>query len=172
MTPVEATAWLQKLHAIVDGEAARLTALHGPRLQCRKGCSDCCVDGLTVFQVEAELLRSRHAELLARGQPHAPGRCAFLDEAGACRVYAERPYVCRTQGLPLRWLETEAFCAEEVRDVCPKNVEGTPPLELLPVDACWTVGPVEARLNAVQQSVTGEATRVSLRSLFEASGSL
>ena len=32
------------------------------------------------------------------------GACAFLDGEGGCRVYPDRPYVCRTQGLPLRWI--------------------------------------------------------------------
>jgi hypothetical protein len=30
------------------------------------------------------------------------GRCAFLDDDGACTVYDARPFLCRTHGLPLR----------------------------------------------------------------------
>jgi Fe-S-cluster containining protein len=61
------------------------------RLQCREGCSACCVDDRSVFEVEAAHVRLHHAELLAIGTSHAAGACAFLDERGACRIYAERP---------------------------------------------------------------------------------
>ncbi|MEO6418158.1 MAG: YkgJ family cysteine cluster protein, partial [Polyangiaceae bacterium] len=93
------------LHAEVNHEAGHLHVLHEARLACKRGCSACCVDELTVFEVEAAPIRLRHAELLATGAPHVEGACAFLDDEGACRIYAERPYVCRTQGLPLRWVE-------------------------------------------------------------------
>src|SRR3954453_10454684 len=95
-----AGAAITSLHAEVDVETHRLHVLHAARLECRHGCSSCCVDGLTVFDVEAELIRRGHRDLLATGVPHAAGACAFLDSEGACRIYAERPYVCRTQGLP------------------------------------------------------------------------
>ena len=39
---------LQRLHGRVDTEASRLWALHGERLVCRRGCSMCCVDDITV----------------------------------------------------------------------------------------------------------------------------
>jgi hypothetical protein len=39
---------LAPLHAAVDREARRLHVLHAERLQCQRGCSSCCVDGLTV----------------------------------------------------------------------------------------------------------------------------
>src|SRR5882724_80743 len=81
------------LHVEVARETRRLHVLHAARLECRKGCSSCCVDGLTVFEVEAENIRAHHADLLAANAPHAEGACAFLDEHGACRIYGERPYV-------------------------------------------------------------------------------
>ncbi|HEY8120080.1 MAG TPA: YkgJ family cysteine cluster protein [Myxococcota bacterium] len=158
-----ALAELGRLHAEVDARASQLAALHGARLQCRRGCSACCVDGITVFAVEAERIRAQHAELLARGAPHSSGACAFLDAEGACRVYADRPYVCRTQGLPLRWLDEER--AAELRDICPLNEAGEP-LESLPASACWTLGETEARLAELQREFGAEGERVALRALF------
>lgn len=147
-----------------------LHARHAARLQCRRGCAACCVDEITVFAVEAARIRARAAAVL-REAPHAPGACAFLDDTGACRIYAHRPYVCRTQGLPLRWLEPEA--ALEHRDVCPLNEPGGPPIESLAADDCWELGPVEGRLAALQAARTpGALPRVRLRGLFEASESL
>lgn len=159
----ESLAALAALHAAIDRRVAQLLPLHGPRLRCRVGCASCCVDGLTVFAVEAARIEAEHPELLAHGQPSAQG-CAFLDQAGACRIYEARPYVCRTQGLPLRWLEGEA----ERRDICPLNEQG-PPLEALPPEDCWVIGPVEARLQLLQrlaQGPEGELERRSLRGLF------
>ncbi len=159
---------LARLHAEVDAEAARLGALHRARLQCRRGCASCCVDDITVFEVEAERIRVRHPELLASGEPHAPGACAFLGAEGDCRIYAERPYVCRTQGLPLRWSDAER--GAELRDICALNESGEP-IEELPADACWELGPTEARLAALQaRASAGALPRTRLRSLFVRQG--
>jgi Fe-S-cluster containining protein len=158
---------LLALHAGVDSAAAEVGAFHGARLRCGRGCSGCCVDALTVFEIEADRIRAAHAELLSEGTPHAPGACAFLDGEGACRIYADRPYVCRTQGLPLRWLEeTREGVTQEWRDICPENLEGAPLAEL-PEEACWLIGPVEGRLAALQSGRgDGRPRRVALRDLF------
>jgi hypothetical protein len=159
---------LLRIHEEVDRAAAALARRHRERLRCGRGCSACCVDGLTVFEVEAERIRAHHRELLASGEPHPPGACAFLDDAGECRIYPDRPYVCRTQGLPLRWLglgpDGETV---EHRDICPLNEAGEP-LEALAPEACWTLGPVEGRLRDLQESKgDGSPRRVMLRDLFE-----
>lgn len=160
----ERLAPLLLLHAQVDARAAAIAARLGTRLQCKRGCSACCVDDLSVFAVEAERIRAHHAELLALGAPHPEGACAFLDEGGACRVYADRPYVCRTQGLPLRWLDEEREA--ELRDVCALNEPGEPPLEALPESDCWTLGETEAALAELQRAFGAAGERVALRALF------
>ena len=156
------------LHRTVDLQARMLSRQHADRLQCRMGCSGCCKDDLTVFEVEAALIQARHADVLAQA-PHPEGACAFLDEAGACRIYADRPYVCRTQGLPLRWIEQsladdgvmEVF---EYRDICHLN-DSDPPIETLDGEAFWTIGPTEEQLVDLQER-HGPPKRVALRSLF------
>jgi Fe-S-cluster containining protein len=160
---------LNQLYREVDAQAGLLAQIHGNRLVCRRGCCQCCLDDLTVFEVEAANIRQKHGDLLATGTPHPTGACAFLDQEGACRIYADRPYVCRTQGLPLRWLdedETGEFI--ELRDICPLNDEGdVEPIEELPADECWTIGPIEERLAKLQlESASGTLTRIPLRSLF------
>lgn len=158
---------LRRLHQEVERRAEELAKVHGERLTCARGCSACCLDGLTVFSVEAERIRAAHATLLEKGLPHAAGACAFLDEEGACRIYAERPYVCRTQGLPLRWIDESAEGLRvERRDICELNEEGDP-LTALPERACWTLGPTEARLAAIQKRFQqGGRQRTPLRELF------
>jgi Fe-S-cluster containining protein len=146
-----------------------LEQVHAPRTQCRKGCCVCCVDEITVFEVEAENIRRYHADLLEYGTPHAPGACAFLAEDGSCRIYEHRPYVCRTQGLPLRWIDENAEGeVVEMRDICPLNEAGTP-IENLPGGECWTLGPFEEFLSRLQSAADGgEGRRVRLRALFAA----
>ena len=74
--------WVERLHALVDEAAAPVLRANARRLQCRAGCSDCCADGLTVFEIEAAVIRRHHAELLQTGEPSArAGACAFLDGA-------------------------------------------------------------------------------------------
>ena len=159
------------LHREVDREAGRIAASLGSRLRCGRGCSSCCCDDLTVFAVEAAWIADGYPELLRSGTPHPPGGCAFLDEQGACRIYPRRPLVCRTQGLPLRFTRPgpEPGSVEEVRDICPLNEPGDPPLLELPEDRCWLLGPFEGRLAALQEQATpGRPRRVRLRDLFGA----
>ncbi|RUL88267.1 YkgJ family cysteine cluster protein [Tautonia sociabilis] len=168
--PAESVA---ALHLDVDRATRPLDLAHLSRLKCGPGCSSCCVDDLTVFPVEADLIRRHHGGLLATGTPHPEGACAFLDAEGTCRIYEHRPYVCRTQGYPLRWVdETEDGSPVELRDICPLNDEPGPPIELLPPELCWTLGPAEARLAALQALASAAGAppaRVRLRDLFDQS---
>jgi uncharacterized protein len=130
-----------------------------------------------VFEVEADLIRLHHPLLLASGAPSPIGSCAFLDHEGACRIYAERPYVCRTQGLPLRWIESGSpseLEEREYRDICTLN-ETSNGLETLEASECFTLGPAEERLARLQlaraidviEPVRGsQSGRVGLRSMF------
>jgi len=177
MTRQHAVAALLAIHARVDARAAELAREHTARLRCARGCHACCVDDLTVLRVEAERIRAAHAMLLREGTPHAPGACAFLGSEGECRIYPDRPYVCRTQGLPLRWLsEDDSGEIREQRDICPLNAEG-PALDALRDEACWLIGPVELELTRLQDESETYADphapardvneeRIPLRALF------
>jgi Fe-S-cluster containining protein len=167
LDPAGALPWIRALHAAVDALAAPVATHHADRLACRRGCSGCCQDDLTVYEVEALRIQAEHGALLAEGTPGPAGACAFLDEDGGCRIYESRPYVCRTQGLPLRWLEEgEDWDFVERRDICPLNAEG-PALETLEEQHCWSIGPVEDRLAFAQEALDGGALRrVALRGLF------
>lgn len=159
---------LEKMYEEVDSLSNHLAEIHKERLRCGRGCSSCCVDELTVYEIEAENIRRHHAEFLETAMPHETGACAFLDEEGSCRIYEQRPYVCRTQGLPLRWFEeTEDDEIVELRDICPLNEEGAP-VENLEEEECWTIGTFEQRLADLQYELDGgEMRRVALRDLFK-----
>lgn len=165
---IEATIeQLKAIHREVDRISRRLFEIHRRRVQCTRGCFDCCIDDISVFEIEAERIRREAGALLAEAAPHPAGHCAFLSGDGACRIYDVRPYVCRTQGLPLRWIgETGDGSLSELRDICALNEEG-PPIDELSRRECWTLGPVEDRLAELQRSVDGgKGKRVRLRDLF------
>lgn len=164
-TTEEILSEVRSLHEEVDAAASALAARHVGRLRCQRGCAGCCVDDLSVFEVEAAQIRHHHATLLREGKPGPAGACAFLDGEGTCRVYEHRPYVCRTQGLPLRWIDYDA--GTELRDICELNLPG-PALEELDEAACWLLGPYEGRLAMLQaRSDGGALRRIALRELFE-----
>jgi Fe-S-cluster containining protein len=85
---------------------------------CKKGCSGCCHTEVSVTDDEAELLSNRiknginidyvrlHTQKLAikNGQnfysiPFQMRACIFLNEDGHCKVYSDRPAVCRTNAV-------------------------------------------------------------------------
>ncbi len=166
--PEEILEELKDFYKDLEEAISPLQGLHKSRLKCGHGCIQCCVDEITVFEVEAENIRRNHQDLLKRGRPHEPQACAFLDDWGGCRIYESRPYVCRTQGLPLRWIEeTPQGQVVEMRDICPLN-DTIPPIEDLDEDMCWTLGPFEERLATLQVKLKGwDSDRIALRELFE-----
>jgi Fe-S-cluster containining protein len=95
----EYRALVVKVDAAVDAAAARA----GDQVTCHAGCSSCCVDGLSVLPVEAFAIAAHTAvHGLPRSRTRAGDGCVFLDDDGRCVVYAARPLLCRTHGLPLR----------------------------------------------------------------------
>ena len=95
---------LAELTAKIDGFFARVEARHGDDMQCLTGCSDCCHVRLSITTVEADAIRA----YLANGHVHVnerPDRCAALDDDGRCQIYAARPVVCRSHGVPIRLRE-------------------------------------------------------------------
>lgn len=100
----------------IDEKATELSVVHERYMQCRRGCDGCCED-FNIFPVEfftiAEDLHGRYPE-------HTAGRCVFLS-SGVCTLYAYRPLICRTHGLPLVRMNDEgewefSTCDRNFRD--------------------------------------------------------
>lgn len=155
------------LYKELDAKCDSLVTSHASNLKCQPGCTNCCIDGLSVFRVEAEFIRTRNSELLKNTEPFPSGACAFLNGSGNCRIYEDRPYVCRTQGLPLRWFDClEDGTPVEYRDICPEN-ETDIVVEEIDPELCWLIGPFEEKLASLQAELdNGEMNRVNLRDLF------
>lgn len=101
------------VRAKVDAFVSIVSERRAADLACRRGCSGCCQVQLSVSAVEAQALRAALLSLPSEARerlharaaqdPSPVGPCVMLEEDGACAVYAARPLVCRTQGLPLRY---------------------------------------------------------------------
>jgi uncharacterized protein len=99
-----------ELCAKVDAFFVAVHARQRAQMACRPGCDACCQVQLSVTTVEAAavaravaaLPAPARARLRARASAPDAGRCAALEEDGRCAVYAARPLVCRSHGLPVR----------------------------------------------------------------------
>ncbi|MCB9761874.1 MAG: YkgJ family cysteine cluster protein [Alphaproteobacteria bacterium] len=136
---------LRALRHKVAHHADRVMASHAARFACRAGCDGCCQTERTVTDVEFAALAPAVAALspdtrAALREAQGQGCSLLLD--GRCAVYAERPLICRSHGLPL--------VMEGQLDVCPLNFTDTP-LEALPSADVLSVDTVTAVLVAVNQ---------------------
>lgn len=99
------------------------------QMSCSTGCSKCCYTDISIFDVEADLIRDyfkglgvTQKEDLKRlwTSKNNEGACSFLYEE-KCSIYSARPIICRTQGVPLH------LSTENVLDYCPLNFkDGNP----------------------------------------------
>ena len=89
---------LRRLHGEIDAEAAAVAQNHADRLQCGRGCADCCVDDLEVFEVEASNIRLAHAELLANESPIPRVPALFSTQIGVVGSIASGPTSAAPRG--------------------------------------------------------------------------
>ena len=124
-------AHLDALFAKIEAFFGAATAREGDAITCHAGCSDCC-RRFTVTGLEAEVIReglaalpeARRDELATRARETATEVCPALDPDGRCAIYAHRPVICRTHGLPIRFTEVRAGRSLPMLDACPKNFVG------------------------------------------------
>jgi len=120
----------QTLVSKVDELCAAVHREFTEQIFCRAGCSGCCRE-LTLFPVEAAALltalsalpREPAARIAAATAEGRTGSCPLLAD-GLCLVYANRPIICRTHGLPLLL----KVAGESRVDFCPENFRGVPSL--------------------------------------------
>jgi len=122
----------EKLRDEVDRLSRRLSDRYAGHLVCGAGCSGCCRHHLSVFNVEADIVRRAVDELpddlrrRIRLQAEEVDRKEALGEEVSCpllvddrcAIYDSRPLICRTQGLPLLF---EGDDGEQEVDFCPLN---------------------------------------------------
>ena len=168
--------WYRRVDAMCDAVVARLREA-GLALQCRAGCCGCCRDDLSVTKAEAAVIRRMFPDIGCE-KPHDVGKCPFLDDDGLCRIYAARPYICRTHGLPMRCVLSAEEAAElgydaaddaegvELRDICEVNAEDLDVMEL-GEEMMLTQGIAEAQLAMMNECAFGDDERISMRDFFK-----
>ncbi len=158
---------LQKFYSALDVHISSIEEKNKSRINCKKGCFSCCKDDLDVFGIEAVNIKKNHQEFLETEKPHEVGMCAFLDDEGACRIYESRPFVCRTHGVPISYLQNDEEGEFELRDICPLNEEGEA-LENLTAEKIFQNNSWEEKLAMLQlMADKGKMERENLRKLFK-----
>jgi Fe-S-cluster containining protein len=95
-------------------------------LSCAEGCSSCCKT-ISLFPVEAAAINAAVATLpekYAESVRHhvtvgVEGDACPLLLGNRCLIYAFRPIICRTHGLPIMFTDQ----GERRVDYCPKNLQ-------------------------------------------------
>ena len=112
----------------VDDFASGVRAEYKDQIECREQCSQCCIGGLTTTLIEAVVIgksaglrREKIHELAGLDPIRKNGNCAFLTSNELCHIYEHRPLICRTQGIPLSYPDTDSFscCSMNFTDVSP-----------------------------------------------------
>lgn len=115
----------RQLTTRIDALCKGIESALGEQITCSEGCSSCCT-AITIFPVEAAALREavdsldeqtaefirKHVDQKASGE-----RCPLLSH-NRCLLYAERPIICRTHGLPVIYTENNTTKS----DCCPHNM--------------------------------------------------
>lgn len=146
----------------VDALCRQIESAWRESLACRRGCDACCRH-LTLFRVEGAAL-ARALESLPTAQAEAvrerarrasaEGPCPLLEE-GACLLYAARPLICRTHGLPL----LTGAEGERRIDFCPENFRG---VDSLPSSAVIDLERLNTALAVVERLYAAEVFGASL----------
>lgn len=114
-----------KLAARIDALCKGIESALGEQITCSDGCSSCCT-AITLFPVEAAALRDaldalpeQEAKSIRQHvSQHADDeRCPLLSHHH-CLLYAVRPIICRTHGLPIIYTEDHL----RKSDCCPHNM--------------------------------------------------
>lgn len=131
------------LIAEVDIVIAELSSRLHHFLHCGPGCASCC-QSFSVLPIEAALIEERIAHKSPPAQPHH--HCPLLLDQ-RCTVYTQRPLICRTQGLPIAYVDE----IEERIDVsaCPLNFSDEHPFEL---NDLFFIDQFNSRLSALNRA--------------------
>ena len=148
----------RELTAKVEAFFTRVQSRYGGAMQCKAGCTACCHVRLSVTALEASVIREGLAQLpeaererLAHRARHgAPGVCPALEADGRCALYAWRPLVCRSHGVPIRQREPDGTAPVSA---CEKNFEGGAGLPEVSPDCVLDQGTLSTMLGALDAAL-------------------
>lgn len=173
VSPLEAAELAAALRALDDAALAELVA----RLDAERGV-DGEVGAANLGELEgAEPDEEADGELEEEADGERAGddvRCVMLGDDGRCAVYAARPLVCRSQGLPLAYPNdvvpieaVRARAGDKALVWCPLNFTARPPTGPDLLDA----GRLDEALALLNRAFVGEGdplVRIDLRDLVAA----
>lgn len=167
--------YLKQLHQKISEHHQKVENNHPQSMSCKNGCSRCCYVDLSIFAVEAQLIKDWFQSLEPKKKEEIKlswnkerttmenffGKevlaCSFLKDE-SCTIYEARPVICRTQGLPLKFSEGEEITV----DACPLNFVN----EELELDDCLDLERLNLILATLQRSF-GKGERIMLSDLLE-----
>jgi Fe-S-cluster containining protein len=72
-------------------------------MQCRKGCSHCCIlQSVNILEAYLIFRNLNDEEPDIQTSQDTNDFCTFLSSSGVCTIYSSRPILCRTHGLLLK----------------------------------------------------------------------
>ncbi len=105
---------------LIQSEFDRNLALHGDRIKCGRGCSECCsqifditpLDGYIIQEHVKSLPAERQIQLKLKAEEYLEKKaganetnpkipCPALGSEGECTIYEARPVICRRFGMPI-----------------------------------------------------------------------
>lgn len=101
----------------LDNRISELYATHSDYVQCKHKCSSCCIN-FGILAVEKYYILHAIENSSKYTTQHEDETCAFLWN-NSCSIYAHRPFICRTQGLPIVYLQEDTGVYE--LSVCELN---------------------------------------------------
>jgi hypothetical protein len=140
------------LDSTIDALSQRLSQFIG----CAPGCSSCC----RIFSVLP--LEAAHIADSARLLPRPPGRgehCPQLNDH-RCSIYPQRPLICRTQGLPVGYIDEDREQIEV--SACVLNFPEAHPFDLEDLLLLDSFNSRLATLNSAYCQVAGIAAETRL----------
>jgi uncharacterized protein len=142
----------RNLVAKVDEKCRRIVSAFPGEIACREGCADCCRH-ISVFPVEGVALavagRENAAFLRERTRAATPGGLCPLLENERCLLYAARPLICRTHGLPIHAIRE----GRGIVDFCSRNFRR---VSSLPGEAVISVDHLNAALSTINRLFVAE----------------
>jgi Fe-S-cluster containining protein len=167
----QSIAQLRILYDRIDQNFARIATKYPDSIHCGSGCFQCCAPNLTVSPIEAASIQSyvkgdaiaaKALNELKQKPAHGKLHCQLLGADGRCSIYAARPVVCRSHGIPLQYGRNDE--ATVSRSVCPLNFTESDVVEINHQDVMnmETVNTILATLNHAFSPVEKDS-RIPLR---------
>ena len=83
----------------LDTRISELETIHTKHLMCKNKCAECCMS-FRILPIEFYAISHEiQTKSIEFAENIAPEKCKFLIQ-NSCSIYAFRPFICRTQGLP------------------------------------------------------------------------